>query len=185
MAGRPLAPQQGSLFSQNARSLQGTIPARNRKASFACLACKQRKSKCCQSTPCKLCQIHRSACIYDESADQRRRLSRQRLLDEYQSQRVSLHGIIAVIRARQPLEIQKLLTLIQSETPLPQLSSYVEHIVAASPELSDACQQLALADDDGQGTQLLKRSSEDSTQLVRESGRLSGLPRNAQVILGP
>jgi hypothetical protein len=110
-------------------------------------------------------------------------VSKQRLLDEYQSQRLLLLGIIATIRTQDSSEIQQLVDLIQSQVPLPQLSSYVESMLAASPELSEACQRLSLGADDVQGRKVAAPISEDPMQLVQEAGRVSGLPMNAQIIL--
>ena len=140
--------------------------------------------KCCQGSPCKLCQIHRSPCIYDETADHRRRISKQRLLDEYQSQRVLLLGIIATIRAQNSAELQQLLNLIRSNVPLPQLSSYVEGMLAASPELSEGYRRLSWTTEDAQCQPVARENCQGNTRLAQEPERVSGLPMNAQITLG-
>jgi hypothetical protein len=110
-------------------------------------------------------------------------VSKQRLLGEYHSQRLLLLGIIATVRIQEPTRIEQLLDLIRSEMPLPQLSSHVENMLAASPELSEACRRLLLGSDDAQVAPLLRTIAEDSTKLVHEPERVSGLPMNAQIIL--
>lgn len=139
--------------------------------------------QCCQGTPCRLCQIHGSRCLYDETADQRRRVSKQRLLDEYQRQRLLLLGIIATIRTQSAADVQRLVDLIRSQVPLPQLSSYVESMLAASPELSEARRQLSLGEDNLQGHATVAEVSGDAAQLALEPERSSGLPMNAETIL--
>ena len=110
-------------------------------------------------------------------------MSKQRLLDEYHSQRVLLLGIIATVRIQESTNIEQLFDLIRSEMPLPQLSSHVENMLAASPELSEACRRLSVGSDDDQVAPLLRAVSEGSTELVHDPERVSGLPMNAQIIL--
>lgn len=110
-------------------------------------------------------------------------MSKQRLLDEYQSQRVLLLGIIATLRIQESTNIEQLLDLVRSEMSLPQLSSHVENMLAASPELSEARRRLSLGSDDDQIAPLLRAVSGGSTELVHEPERVSGLPMNAQIIL--
>lgn len=89
-----------------------------------------------------------------------------------------------MIRTQGSAEIQRLIELIQSLAPLPQLSSYVESTLAASPELSEAYRRLSLGADDLQGQSMVAAISEDPEQLSQKPERSSGLPMNAQVILG-
>jgi hypothetical protein len=110
-------------------------------------------------------------------------VSKQRLIDEYQSQRVLLLGIIATIRTQGSVEIQRLLDLIRSQVPLPQLLSYVESTLATSPELNEAYRRLSLGVDDLQAQSMASAISEDPGQLSQEPERVSGLPMNAQIIL--
>jgi hypothetical protein len=116
--------------------------------------------------------------------DHRRRVSKQRLLDEYQSQRLLLLGIIATIRTQGSTEIQRLVDLIRSQVPLSQLSSYVESMLATSPQLSEACQRLSLGADELQGQPMVAEILESHEKLAQQPGRVSGLPMNAQIILG-
>jgi len=180
MSPRSLAPQPPV---PRMRSSHVPLLTRNSKASFACLSCKQRKSKCDQSSPCRVCQIHGCVCIYDETADQRRKVAKQRLLDEYQRQRLLLVGIIATIRKEEPNETQRLLDLIRSDVPLEQLSTYMEGMLTSSPKLNELSQQLSFGPDDVLGASPTSPVSRPPVQKVPDRLRASGLPMNAQVIL--
>jgi hypothetical protein len=67
--------------------------------------------------------------------------------------------------------------------PFPQLSSYVERRLAASPELSEAFRRLSLGAEDVEGEPMATEITEDPGQLVHEHERVSGLPMNAQITL--
>jgi len=181
MSPRPLAPQ--PLIPARLRPSHVPTPTRNAKASFACLACKQRKSKCDQGSPCRICQIHGSPCIYDETADQRRKVAKQRLLDDYQRQRILLVGIIATIRMQEPMGTQQLLDMIRSDGPLTQLSTYIENMLTASPKLNDLARQLSFGPNDIGSRSPALSVSDSATPSLLEPTRAAGLPMNAQIIL--
>jgi hypothetical protein len=66
---------------------------------------------------------------------------------------------------------------------LPQLSSYVEGMLAASPELSEAYQRLSWATEDTQSQPVAGENSQGNARLAQEPERVSGLPMNAQITL--
>ncbi|OKL55654.1 hypothetical protein UA08_08982 [Talaromyces atroroseus] len=46
---------------------------KTKRASMACLECKKRRTKCSTGRPCSECATHERECIYDETADKRRK----------------------------------------------------------------------------------------------------------------
>ena len=56
-------------------------------------------------------------------------------------------------------------------------------MLAASPRLSGAYDQLFLVPDEMQGQPMVASIDENPTQLGQEPERVSGLPMNAQIIL--
>ena len=197
MAQRPIAPQP---FAPSILTSPAPIPSRNRKASYACLACKQRKSKvcprahidrtlltrrqCCQGQPCKVCQIHHSTCVYDETADQRRKVAKQRMVDEFTRQRFLLTAIIASIRNDEPAQIQPMLDMIRSNVPLGEVTAYLQSFLQGSSQMQELVQQISFGPDDFfQSTGSPTMSQTPITpSLVRERSNV-GLPMNAQITL--
>ena len=196
MSHRPLAPQNPD---HQAQSMPVPTTRRARKASSACLACKHRKSKvplppyenmtwflisvhkhqCCQGMPCKVCQMHQSPCVYDEAADQRRKIAKERMFEEYQRQRLFLMGILAIVRAEDSNQTDCLLRLIRGQLPLQQVSNYVEGMINASPRLKELCQQMILGPNDFPPQ---PSSLNSSPRQAEARPRLRG-PLNANVTL--
>lgn len=46
---------------------------KTKRASMACLECKRRRTKCSAEKPCTECSTHGRECVYNESADKRRK----------------------------------------------------------------------------------------------------------------
>jgi len=183
MATRPLAPQP---FAPNILTSSAPLPSKCRKASYACLACKERKSRCDQGSPCKVCQIHHSNCVYDEAADQRRKIARQKLIDEFSRQRHLLTSIVAVMRSTEPAHLVHLLEIVRSNTPLKEVSSYLERELYASAALQTLLQQVNI----GEGSVSTPSRSPEVPQeqfapipVLQGMRSPVGLPRNALVTL--
>ncbi|KAF7511200.1 hypothetical protein GJ744_005097 [Endocarpon pusillum] len=143
----------------------GSLPApsvRSRKASTACLACKQRKSKCNEGTPCESCQLRQSPCIYDRNADQRRRAASQKNTEELNRQRTLLGGILAIIQAAQPEKLDYLCNLIRGNATLTDLATHIESSLNADPEIFELSQQIMRSNEEQtQGPTGSRRSNED------------------------
>ncbi|KAH8704893.1 putative C6 transcription factor SndA [Talaromyces proteolyticus] len=46
---------------------------KTKRASVACLECKKKRTKCSTGNPCSECAAHFRECVYDQSADKRRK----------------------------------------------------------------------------------------------------------------
>jgi hypothetical protein len=173
----PLAP-----FPTGAGGRVSSPPAsaRSRKASTACLACKQRKSKashetrapcrdhlvdlgqCNEGHPCEACQLRQSPCVYDRNADQRRRAATQKNIQEFNRQRLLLGGVLAIIQSGQPERTDYLCNLIRSDADLSDLATHIENSVNADPELLQLSQQLVrTTEEQSQSSTGARRSNED------------------------
>jgi len=133
-------PLDGASVSSGAPVLQ-----RPRKISTACLACKQRNTKCIGGAPCGACASRSTECTYDASADQRRKVAYQRNLQDLGNALASLErhrqllgGIIATISAGDSQAINDLVSLIRAGVDLTQLAAHVRNGLRTSTAMTHA-----------------------------------------------
>ncbi|CRG84516.1 hypothetical protein PISL3812_01795 [Talaromyces islandicus] len=70
---RTIAPRQVDLQGAQMPISSAPEESKTKRASMACLECKKRRTKCTTTTPCSECLSHGRQCIYDQSADKRRK----------------------------------------------------------------------------------------------------------------
>lgn len=97
-----------------------------------------------------------SACVYDATSDQRRKIANQRnvqdLADahtELYRQRELLGGIIATIRAGDHVSYGELIRLIRSEVDLSQLAAYVRNECRTNLAIQNAYESINFIIDGG------------------------------------
>ena len=98
--------------------------------------------QCSGSNPCDQCSTRNSQCVYDLAADQRRKIANQRNIEELAQKGedierlcVVLGGILATIRAGNRETLDDLTHTIRNRGGLPDLSSYVNGLMATWPEI--------------------------------------------------
>lgn len=146
MSQQPLAPRpvDGVPIPLIGHALQ-----KPRKISTACLACKQRKTKCSGGSPCSACGNRRSDCAYDVSADQRRKIANRRnvqelgdALDSLERHRQLLGGIIATIHAGNSQQANHLISLIKTGVDMSQLAAHVRNGIRSNIDLQRAYESM-------------------------------------------
>jgi len=98
--------------------------------------------QCSGSHPCDQCSQRNSQCAYDLAADQRRKIANQRNIQELVQKGedierlcVLVGGILATIRAGNRETIDDLEQTIRNTSGLPELSFYVNGLMATWPEI--------------------------------------------------
>lgn len=155
---RPLVPR---LPSAELNMNSSHVTQKPKKISTACGACKQRKTKvrtsqflkrtslttqqCSGTTPCDACGTRGSACIYDVTTDQRRKIANQKNIQELsetqnnlERHRQLLGGIIAIFRAGSVDTAEALVASIRSGVDLSQLAAHVRNARRASPAINSS-----------------------------------------------
>lgn len=127
---RPIVPRPSSADLE----LDSSHTKKPRKISTACGACKQRKTKCSGSAPCVACSSRATACIYDVTSDQRRKVANQKNIQDLantqnhlERHRELLGGILAIFRAGSVDSAEDLVAIIRSGLDLSQLAAHVRN----------------------------------------------------------
>ena len=103
------------------------------------------RSQCTGGTPCEACTTRRSACHYDASSDQRRKIANQRNVQDLASTQYDLEkhrhllgGILATIRAGNAEANADLVRVIRSGVDLSQLAAHVRNECRSNMMIQEA-----------------------------------------------
>ncbi|GAD93628.1 C6 finger domain protein, putative [Paecilomyces variotii No. 5] len=134
---RALAPRT-TLTPDSATPGPATEESRIKRASTACKECKRRRTKvqsftlpvlpslCSTGNPCTECAAHDRECVYDESADKRRKVAAKRAQEQLEYYRGILERLLESIRYCERAEIDQIIAVIRGGASLNDISAVVE-----------------------------------------------------------
>ncbi|KAL1847944.1 hypothetical protein Plec18167_004909 [Paecilomyces lecythidis] len=126
---RALAPRT-TLTPESATPGPATEESRIKRASTACKECKRRRTKCSTGNPCTECAAHDRECVYDESADKRRKVAAKRAQEQLEYYKGLLERLLDSIRYCERAEIDQIIAVIRGGASLNDISAVVEQNLA-------------------------------------------------------
>jgi hypothetical protein len=112
------------------------------RATNACGACQQRKTRCSGGNPCSACEARSTQCSYNAALDQRRRIANIRNIeelarkeDDLRQQKLLLGGLLGIMRSGDSDTTKHIMSAIRQDKDLSDLRSLIESTIITRPEL--------------------------------------------------
>ncbi|KAJ9244928.1 transcriptional regulator family: Fungal Specific TF [Paecilomyces variotii] len=122
---RALAPRT-TLTPESGTPGPATEESKIKRASTACKECKRRRTKCSTGNPCTECAAHDRECVYDESADKRRKVAAKRAQEQLDYYRGLLERLLESIRYCERAEVDHIVAVIRGGASLDDISAVIE-----------------------------------------------------------